>query len=106
MPNPNRFLLIDDVRSFNVDVIARNYFEGIWELEHHGPWFMLYLDHDLGEPWSFSDEFQRHMTGYDVLCWLEEHPQFLPKSIVLVTDNPVGREKMKQVLIRLHPEEK
>ena len=99
-----RSLLIDDCRRLNVNIIAQNYFDGIWELEHHGPWDKLYLDHDLSnDDESYCKEHRRYMTGYDIMCWLEEHPEHLPVEIVLVTDNPVGRDKMKQVIDNLYP---
>jgi hypothetical protein len=92
-----RTLLIDDLRPFNVNIIARTYVDGIWELRHHGPWDVLYLDHDLGNN-SYDKHLDRDRTGYDVLCWLEEHKQFLPKKIVVVSDNAVGIQKMKQTI--------
>jgi hypothetical protein len=100
-----RILLIDDLRTFNgIDVIARNYYEGIRQLEINGPWDMLYLDHDLGGARnnSYSTDLNREMTGYDILCWLEEHREFLPKEIILVTDNAVGRQKMQPVIDNLY----
>ena len=97
-----RILLIDDVRTFTVvDAIARNYNEGIRQLERNGPWDEVYLDHDLGDA-SFCEERSRYMTGYDVMCWLEANPGHLPKEIILVTDNPVGRTRMQQVIDKLY----
>jgi len=102
-----RSLLIDDCRSFSVSVIARNYFEGVRQLQLNGPWDHLYLDHDLGGMGndSFCPVKNREMTGYDVMCWLEEHPEFLPAKITLVTDNPVGRQKMQTIIDRLYHKE-
>lgn len=96
-----RALLIDDFRCFNVNVIARNYHDGIWELEHHGPWATLYLDYDFGDLGSYDSERNRQMNGHDVLVWLEEHPQFIPEEITIVSDNPSGVERMKLALAAL-----
>ncbi len=90
-------LIIDDLRVFDIkegDRIARTFSEGIQALQE-GPWDLLLLDHDLGDP------DPRH-TGYDVLCWLEQSPQFLPQEIQLITMNPVGRQKMKLVINKLY----
>lgn len=86
-----RILLIDDCRIMDVDRIARNYIEGIRALQEE-KWDLLYLDHDMG----------LGPTGYDVLLWLELFPEFLPKEILLVTQNPVGRHNMQQILDRLY----
>ena len=89
-----RILVIDDLRTFEVaETHARNYDDGIDQLANNGPWDSLYLDHDLGDGPS----------GYNVLCWLELHPNFLPGEIVLVTANPVGRDRMRQVIEKLYP---
>ncbi|MCX6745197.1 MAG: hypothetical protein NTX82_06785 [Candidatus Parcubacteria bacterium] len=92
-----RMLLIDDVRSYaNMSKIARTFEQGIEALKE-GNWDVLYLDHDLGQP--------EPKNGYQILCWLEEHLEFLPKQIVLVTSNPVGRQKMEMVLKKLFSQE-
>lgn len=98
-----RFLLIDDLRIW-ADILsvqpedeyqlARSYKEGIKHLESSS-WDILYLDHDLG----------CNKTGYDVMCWLEEHPEFLPGNISFVSANPVGRQRMQQVKERLYEKE-
>ena len=88
-----RVLLIDDVRNLEADVIARNYSEGIRQLELNGPWDLLLLDHDLA---SFIDGDEK--TGYHVMCWLEEYTQYLPKKIECVSANPVGRAKIESVI--------
>lgn len=88
-------LLIDDLRrwdDFGCDGdTAKTYIAGIQALQakHYDG---LWLDHDLGED----------KTGYDVLCWLEEHPEFLPGEIFLVTANPVGAQRMKVVIDKLY----
>jgi hypothetical protein len=80
---------------------AATYDAGLFALKFHGPWDVLYLDHDLGE----SDP---HKTGYGIMNYLESiedvvKPLLLPKKIVLVTSNPVGRRQMQVVVDRLYP---
>ena len=89
-------LLIDDLREIpGVTYVARTFDDGIAALRDDGPWDLLLLDHDLGE------EDPRH-TGYNVLCWLEELAEYLPRRIELVTANPVGRGKMEVVIERMY----
>jgi hypothetical protein len=43
----------------------------------------------------------REKTGYEVVCWLEEHPQFWPpKGVVVHSKNEVGAAKMRVVIAR------
>lgn len=67
--------------------VAKNYAEGIKALQEQ-IWEILFLDHDLGE----------EKTGYDVVCWLEKNPINGPAIICLTTSNPVGRDRMIQVI--------
>ncbi len=91
-------LLIDDVRDLKADRVARTYADGIAALQEE-EWDVLLLDHDLG----CFDEDGREYTGYDVLCWLEENTYFLPTSeIRIVSANPVGRQRMQQVIDKLY----
>lgn len=94
-------ILIDDIRAPGQKgipsgvLIARSYFEGIKLLElHRGDVDHLFLDHDLG-----CFDGGREWTGYDVMIFLEwfslDDPSILPKHLVLVTDNSVGRAKMQ-----------
>jgi CheY-like chemotaxis protein len=94
-----KVLLIDDFRNFDGVTIARTYQEGIEALEAGGPWDLLMLDHDLG---CYDFEKGREMTGYDVVCWLEEHPGKLPKRVQLVSANPSGVERMSRGLRNLY----
>ena len=99
--NPNR-LLIDDVRNeYNVGcslgAIARNYWTGV-ECLRIKTWDIVYLDHDLHS----YDESGREWTGYHVMCFLEENPQFLPKDIICVSSNPSGRARIEQVIEKLY----
>lgn len=89
-------LLIDDQRNLHADRVARTYREGIEALsEQH--WDLLYLDHDLGD---FSGVGGRELTGYDIACWLEQDPHFLPDRIEIVTNNPAGRRNIELALQR------
>src|ERR1700677_3922954 len=81
----------------SVDVeVADRYNKGIEALERQR-WDLLLLDHDLS---SYRDD-GREMTGYDVLCWLEEHPEFIPAGIRLVTANPSGGKRMLAVIQKM-----
>lgn len=99
-------LLIDDLRevefvnkNWNVQVtdVARTFAEGINALKL-GDVETLLLDHDLG---CYGDD-GIELTGYKIMLFLEEHPEYLPKSIVLVTSNPVGRDKMQTVINKIY----
>ncbi len=89
-------LLIDDERNIKADKVARTYKEGVKALQEH-TWDLLYLDHDLE-----CYEGGREYTGYHIMCWLEEHPEHLPKRIEIVSDNPVGRVRMQLVIDKLY----
>lgn len=100
-----RILGIDDCRELSYcQVLCRTYKDGVAALQHMGPWDELHLDHDLG---AIEPQFNQHggeYTGYSILCFLEENPQFLPKKVVLVTGNPSGRVRMEQLLKKLYPD--
>jgi hypothetical protein len=87
-----RILVIDDLRTFSEATShARTFADGVTALVSE-KWDKLYLDHDLGET----------KTGYDVMCWLEINPKCLPREIILVTSNPVGRQRMQMVIDKLY----
>lgn len=86
-----RHLLIDDIRTIYADKTCRTYAEGIESLKEGG-WDVLWLDHDLGE----------EKTGYDIMCFLEENPKYLPGKIVCVSANPVGRKRIEQVIDKIY----
>lgn len=101
-------LLIDDLRDIKADVIARTFEQGIEALKNSGPFDILYLDHDLGEIDGHGSEVPRDVdgelylpNGYGIMCFLEANPELLPKDIMLVTSNPVGRKRMKTVIDKL-----
>lgn len=60
------------------------------------------LDHDLSEMATIGMAPAGEKTGYTVICWLEEHPEFWPARGVRVHSfNPAGKIKMQGV-IRAH----
>jgi len=85
-----KILLIDDLKTFPNCTICRTYDAGLAALSSES-WDLLLLDHDLGE----------EKTGYDLLCWLEQNPQFVPKDIQIVSLNGAGRDKMQLVVRNL-----
>lgn len=57
------------------------------------------LDHDLSEMATIGQPGPNEKTGYTVVCWLEEHPEFWPEDGVKVHSmNPVGAKRMRQVI--------
>ena len=94
-----RILAIDDVRECTyANVVARTHNDGIAMLEKFGPWDELYLDHDLGARERQYDNTGRELTGNDILVWLRNNLDKLPKKIILITGNPVGRKNMEATL--------
>lgn len=80
------WLLIDDKRDLNCDVIARTP-EAARRLLAIGGWECVCLDHDLG-----AEE-----DGYQIAKWAIEN-NLLPGKVQLVTSNPVGRMNLRAVL--------
>ena len=103
-------LFIDDTRTHSPykgepDIIARSFEAGIKILDALDiP--LLILDHDLGEDDSidnlYTDGVKIHpvyRNGYGILQFLEQKPKSKrPAIIVLATSNPVGRNRMEQIL--------
>lgn len=74
-------------------------------IEHlrSGKVFKASLDHDLNVDQTLGKYEPGAATGYDVLCWLEEHPQYLPPGGIRVhSQNPVGRQRMEKLVERLY----
>lgn len=87
--NSDRMILaIDDCKSFpEANITALTFEEGLLQLRE-GSWDELILDHDLGGP----------MTGYDILViGLQEN--IIPNVVRLVSMNPIGKERMYNILI-------
>ena len=84
-------LLIDDERTYDADIIARNYAAGLAVLRT-GVITHLLLDHDLGDIID-GKEF----TGYTVLqTALPEG--IVPEHVQLVTANPPAKIRMALLL--------
>jgi len=90
-----RTLLIDDLRNIEADRVARTFDDGIVALRDEGPWDELFLDHDYGDP-------DPHKNGEGIMKFLEENPGLLPGNIILVTANPVGRQRMEVIIDKLY----
>ncbi len=83
------YLLIDDVRDLNCDIIARTPRAGKEILRRMRSILThVIFDHDLGA----SED------GYDVLVWAIDNG-YLPDNVQLITSNPVGRSRMVAALI-------
>jgi len=80
------WLLIDDERDLNCEVIARTPEAGR-KLLALGGWECLCLDHDLG---AAED-------GYQLAQWAIVEG-LMPDKVQLVTSNPVGRANMRALL--------
>ena len=75
---------------------AKTYEEAI-DLLDTGEITFASLDHDLG--WeSTLGLTTREKTGYDVICFIEEHNLWPIDGIAVHSSNPVGRERMNQVI--------
>lgn len=83
------WLLIDDLRSLPVDVIARTYDAGK-KLIEMGGWKGMLFDHDLGD----KDEMK---NGYRLLEYAIEN-SLLPNEVQVVTDNASGLLRMRMAL--------
>ena len=40
------------------------------------------------------------LTGYDVVCWMEDHGVWPAEGVSVHSQNPVGRARMEQALRR------
>jgi hypothetical protein len=65
------------------------------------------LDHDLSEGQMVLGGYlgkiyeDGQMSGYDVVLFLEQHPQYWPELGVRVhSANPAGKARMEQVIIK------
>ena len=96
-----RVLLIDDERNLKADVIARTYREGIEALKKE-TFDLLLLDHDIGCIYMDENGWLHEDTEYDIMCFLEENLEYLPKKIECVSSNPSGRMRIEQVIYKLY----
>ena len=86
------FLWLDDIRNPNENgaigaVWAKTYEEAICFLET-GEVNIASLDHDL----TCNEK-----TGYDVICWIEEHNVW-PNEVYVHSANPSGKLRMLQAI--------
>ena len=80
-------LLIDDVRNVDADVICRNAAIAM-DIICSQNWDVIIFDHDLGHD---------HMDGYKLLEGYLEY--FDCEAVIkLITANPVGLQKMRDLL--------
>lgn len=89
-------LLLDDVRNeVWIDITVRSA-EALLssDILFTTPISALYLDHDLGQDSEGNDK----MSGYQFLQYCLENLIPLPPKVVLVSANPIGREKMGKCL--------
>lgn len=107
-----RAVYLDDIR-YPADgwELVKTYWECIEALKQ-GDVDYLSLDHDLGihessyylQEHEFSaGRFWPH-TGYDVCKWMVENNVWPKISITLHSANPVGRNNMRQLIMRYKPE--
>lgn len=94
-------LWLDDVREpwkhgFVGARWVKTYHEAIQALQETS-WDVMSLDHDLSEQASMGQPSVGEKTGYDVLCWMEEHDVW-PNEILVHTMNPSGRTRMEAVI--------
>lgn len=101
-------LWLDDVR----EPWAHGYVGATWAQSAAGAIDLLQsqrpdfasLDHDLADehyPWNCKDIETCKGTGYDVVCWLEQNPEFWPPQGVAVHSmNPAGKQRMDAVIER------
>ena len=89
-------LLIDDKRTIKADKTVRTMIDGIEALKE-GKYDWLLLDDHL------TDEPSRN-EGEQILAWLKDNPEYLPKHIVLVTDDPKAHKKMTKMIDEMRHE--
>lgn len=97
------WMLVDDKRSLDsseIDIIARNSITAMEILLGMGPRLTgLVLDFDLGEKEAVGKGGRsREITGLDVLMFAIVN-EVLPLTVQIITDNPVGRQRLHNALI-------
>jgi hypothetical protein len=113
-------LMIDDCKAFDLyaefkdgDGIARTFERGI-EMLKQKRWDLLLLDHDLGclnnkgdcpppnKPCMKWKPDCESKTGYDIMLWLDENREHLPKEIRCISWNPVGGDNIRDMINRIY----
>ena len=98
-------LWVDDTRPIPSDcgpewTSARTAYEALLKLELL-QFESVSLDHDLA---TFVGNVE--LTGYDILMWLVERKmrgEYVPPNVKVHCANPVGRQKMQQVISQHWP---
>ncbi len=105
-----RHIYLDDLRACPEGwELVRTYQQCI-EALREGNVDYLSLDHDLAEghyavdSGYFGEMVCKEPTGYDVCKWMVETDTWPSTSITLHTANPVGRNNMRQLLMRYKPD--
>ena len=85
-----------DSNSFSIEVPDKNWVivrrtEHLKHLLQAGLINNLMMDHDLG-----TDD----ITGYQMICWMEENNMWPHGKITVHSQNPVGKEKMEWVIYK------
>lgn len=118
----NKMLWLDDIRDpaghgFLNAYWAKNYTEAINAMANY-QFDAASLDHDLGAcaectakgthigdmrspETTFYGYCPHAKTGHDVICWMEENKYWPEFGVRVHSANPVGRQRMEQV-IRAH----
>jgi|AntRauTorcE11897_2_1112592.scaffolds.fasta_scaffold00243_40 hypothetical protein len=86
--NKGLHVLIDDMRTLDVDIISRNG-QVAMRLMEEGEVSHLYMDNDLGENVS--------MEGIDILKWARDN-KVMPPNVTIVSANIVCRKRMEDLL--------
>jgi hypothetical protein len=76
--------------------------------QHPGQVECASLDHDLTQEQMVLGGYNALIhddgvrSGYDVVCWLEQNPEYWPiEGVAVHSQNPAGADRMKKV-IRAH----
>src|ERR1700736_4798837 len=96
-------LWLDDIRdpALHGRIYGRDYHNWLWATSvfdairylDAGSVTFASLDHDLGLDTP---------TGYDLVCWMEEHNIWPSDAIAVHSANPVGKERMEAVISRYY----
>ena len=88
-------LYLDDIRPCPEGyILVRNYDDCVTLLEN-GIFEEVSLDYSLGYGYK---------TGFDVLVWLNNHREHLPKKINIHSTHPYGVSMMKNFILKYLPE--
>lgn len=60
------------------------------------------LDHDLSIEATLG-QWENEETGYDVVCWMEEHNVWPVNGTRVHSMNPAGKQRMEQVINKCSP---